>query len=292
MKITFVLFSVFLCVAGNLKAQDSVFYYVKPDWWNEVFWPNGIRLRNGENIYSFVLLKERKGQHTIMNPHAGDKTVYFYAQIHNKLFPATFTFPETHYGRLGSLLLYGQSFFDFVKPQQIKNLRHKGSDDSAIITNSDLTTCASLPGYFGECNISWDVENNALFFAGYMFGISPFASDKTKFLALSIGIGFAYHDVNITLNLCSNLLAESGDHDEDRVCTDKTSVDDSDHNGFEFISNLGFIIYEYRGDTFGFGLGFHKRGTIETKTDFKSHENLDFNISGDHTEWVSLSIFF
>ena len=284
---------------SNAYAEDSVYHYVKPNWWNEALWPNGLKYRYIDPPDSF----QGFGFYT-EEPDRFDYDSQI-GQSNSKKTdrsPIVITFPESNFGQLGPLLFFGQLFLDSDPPVKALNvdLENPGNDPETkthniqIFTDEDLRICQQLPNYDGNCELAYDIEAGRSYYAGYSIGLSPFIFDSgnSRFLKFSLGVGIAFIDVAVDLNLCTELeIPESVHHQEDGTCSNKTEVDSTNLIGIFPMSVFSFTVYEYIGEDFGIELGAWEKGIVYTKTKFKNHDDLYLTIETQNLV-VSISIFF
>jgi hypothetical protein len=297
----------FFCLSGaNIalgEEGNSVFHYAKPDWWSEALWPNGLKYRNWEARSVKQEVELRDEEPPPFYTDEDDEPNELAIRPTDKS-PIVFTFPESKFGQLGTLLFFGQSFLDYNPPTKFKSLGLEDNEDEnssvfrkPLLTAEDISKCQALPTYLGHCDLVGDLNINATYFAGYSLGFSPFASDtgSSRFLKLSLGAGLAYVDIGMDLSICTERgmsSGDDGDDTEDVWCTDKTKVDSTNINGFLLMTVFTFTLYEYVGETFAFSIASYKEGKVSSRTDFKNHDNINITSRLRSLDSFTISVFF
>jgi hypothetical protein len=284
------LFSIGL--TSSAYGEDSVFHYVKPDWWSEGLWPNGLKYAYGMSDARYDLNKEGPPISQLTPEPADDSITGYSDKTTDPRFPWAFTFPESSFGQWGSFLFFGQSFLDYNPPELVINRELKVGDvpGNSFHTEEDRDKCTEFIERTGNCFTSWDIDNKATYMAGYSIGFSPFVSSSgnSRFLKFSIGIGMTYVDINIDLSLCSN----AGKVDGVFFCDDKTNIDSTKITGFYPMTTWTIRIYEYIGENFGIAFLSGETARTTNRTEFKNHENLDFTAMITDLDLISISWFF
>ena len=292
---TFILLVLFsFGLTCNAYAEDSVFHYIKPDWWSEGLWPMGIKYSYGDSYARYDLNKEAAPGYEI-NPVPADDSINGYVEITDSpRFPWAFTFPETVFGQWGSLLFFGQSFLDYNPPDKFENGRIEGDGrhEKSFYTDDDHDKCESLGAIGDNCEIVWNLDNKATYMAGYSIGFSPFASSSGnhRLLKFSIGLGVAFIDIKIDLSLCTE--AGGGNNGYGISGLKEQKIDSTHITGLYPMTTMTIKIYEYMGEDFGFSFLSGETARTTIRTEFKNRDNLDFSDMITDVDIFSISWFF
>ena len=299
-----------VCFSGNAFGEDSVFHYVKPDWWGDSLWPNGLKFRYAGSYYAIAIASGVELNLEVItvfhDVESGvtDDTLHRTARSQaeeNPSIPVTFTFPESVLGRLGTLMFYGQAFFNYSPPWEMSSRFHIAGDPGSIsweeykealktfLTDEEVASCGAW-GY--SCDIGFDLFVYDFLVAGYTLGFSIFTSEagSSRFLKFGLGAGISYNDTSLYVYLCPG--SESYGSGDDWRCENKTTIDKATYEQFGFAIVSNFTTYEYKGETLGLMLISWEGGTFLKETNFSSHPNLDTLFRIAVIEIISISVFF
>ena len=138
----------------------------------------------------------------------------------------------------------------------------------------------------------WRCTTNVLF--GYIVG--GFFGNKThRWISFGLGPDIFYNETNIDLLICTNYkrdLEEDGTETKQGVCEGKQVIDKSHTKNLYlgYTLNLGF--YEYHGGEYHFSIFKYFGHTIEFKTNFSKHPQLDYFENFQHIEYLSYTTLF